>query len=154
MWEPFNFFIGKWQGHGQGQPGTSRVERKYELILNNKFLFVQSKSIYGPQEKNPKGETHEEWGLMSYDRARTTYVFRQFHLEGFVNQYVMVEIMEDGKMIRFLTEAIENISPGWQARESYQIRGTDEFIEVFELAAPDKEFEVYSENRFQRVRLE
>jgi hypothetical protein len=154
MWEPFNFFIGTWQGHGHGQPGISRLQRKYELILNEKFLFVQSKSIYEPQEKNPKGETHEEWGLISYDRARKTYVFRQFHLEGFVNQYVSAEVSEDRKTIRFVTEAIENIAPGWKARESYQILGSDEFSETFELAAPDKEFEIYSENHFQRVRSE
>lgn len=151
MWEPFNFFLGAWQGHGQGQPGTSRVERKYELVLDEKFLFVKSKSVYEPQEKNPKGETHEEWGLISYDRGRKIYVFRQFHLEGFVNQYLSTEISEDWKTIRFVTEAIENIPSGWKARESYQILGSDEFIEVFELAGPDKDFEVYSENHFQRV---
>jgi hypothetical protein len=151
MWESFNFFIGKWQGDGQGQSGTSSVERKYELVLNDKFLFLKSTSVYEPQEKNPKGETHEEWGLISYDRSRKAYVFRQFHVEGFVNQYVSAEISEDGKTIRFVTEAIENIPPGWKARESYQILGPDEFIEVFELAGPEKEFEVYSENRFHRI---
>ena len=154
MWEPFNFFIGAWQGEGQGQPGTSRVERNYELVLNEKFLFVKSKSVYEPQEKNPKGETHEEWGLISYDRGRKAYVFRQFHLEGFVNQYVSAEISEDSKTIRFVTEAIENIPTGWKARESYQILGQDEFMEVFELAGPDKDFEVYSKNHFQRVHSE
>lgn len=34
------------------------------------------------------------------------------------------------------------------------ILSQDEFIEVFELAAPGKEFELYTENRFQRVRAE
>ena len=65
-----------------------------------------------------------------------------------------IEILEDGKTIRFATEAIENIPPGWKARESYQVLGSDEFIEVFELAGPDKDFEVYSENHFQRVHSE
>ncbi len=154
MWTPFNFLVGVWQGSGQGQPGTSRVERKYEFVLNGKFLFVQNKSVYDPQEKNPKGEIHEDWGLISYDRARETYVFRQFHIEGFVNQYLLDKIAEDGQMISFVTEAIENISPGWKAKESYRILGPDEFIEVFELAPPDKDFETYTENHFQRVRSE
>jgi hypothetical protein len=154
MWRPFNFFIGVWKGSGQGQPGHSRVERKYEFILNGKFLFVQSKSVYDPQEKNPEGEIHEDWGVISYDRARETYVFRQFHIEGFVNQYLLEQIAEDGQTISFVTEAIENIPPGWRARESYQVLGPDEFVEVFELAAPDKEFKIYTENRFQRVHAE
>jgi hypothetical protein len=154
MWTPFNFFIGEWQGSGQGQPGTSRVERKYEFVLNDKFLFVQNRSIYDPQEKNPKGEIHEDWGLISFDRARETYVFRQFHVEGFVNQYVLDKLAEDGQTLSFVTEEIENISPGWKARETNRILGPDAFIEVFELAAPDKEYEVYSENHFHRVRSE
>jgi hypothetical protein len=152
MWTPFNFFIGEWKGVGEGKPGTSHVERTYEFVLNETFLFVRNKSIYEPQKKNPKGETHEDWGLISYDRARKTHVFRQFHIEGFVNQYLLEQMIEDGQLIRFVTEQIENIPPGWRARESYRILGPDEFTEAFELAAPDKEFEIYSENRFQRVR--
>ena len=154
IWTPFNFFIGAWKGSGQGQPDHSHAERKYEFVLNKKFLFVQHKSVYEPQEKNPHGEIHEDWGLISYDRARETYVFRQFHAEGFVNQYVLDKIAEAGQSIRFVTEEIENISSGWQARETYQILGPDEFVEVFELASPGKEFEIYSENRFQRVSSE
>lgn len=101
-----------------------------------------------------KRKTHEDWGLVAYDRARKTYVFRQFHIEGFVNQYLLEKLAEAGRTISFVTEAIANISPGWKARESYQILGPDEFIEVFELASLDKDFELYSENRFQRVRSE
>ena len=57
MWTTFNFFIGSWQGSGQGKAGDSRVERKYEFVLNRKFIFVQSKSTYDPQENNPKRYT-------------------------------------------------------------------------------------------------
>ena len=151
MWTPFNYFIGSWQGSGTGQSGLSRVERTYEFVLNNKFLFVKSKSTYEPQVQNPKGEIHEEWGLISYDKAREKQIFRQFHVEGFVNQYVLDQISEDGQSIRFVTVGIENIPPGWRARETYRLRGPDEFIDVFELTGPDKEFEVYGENRFQRA---
>jgi hypothetical protein len=151
MWTRFNYFIGSWQGSGEGRAGISRVERKYEFILNSKFIFVRSQSTYDPQEKNPRGEVHEEWGFISYDRARETFIFRQFHLEGFVNQYVLHELAEDRQTIGFITEGIENIPPGWLARETYQILSPDEFVEVFEIAGPGKGFEVYSENRLQRI---
>lgn len=154
MWTRFNYFIGLWQGSGQGKAGHSRVERNYEFVLNSKFLFVRNKFIYEPQEKNPNGEIHEDWGFISYDRTRETYIFRQFHIEGFVNHFVLNELTEGDQAISFVTEAIENIPPGWKARETYRILGPDEFIEVFELAPPDKEFELYTDNRFQRVRLE
>jgi hypothetical protein len=151
MWTRFDYFIGSWEGSGTGQVGLSRVERRYEFVLNNKFLFVKNRSIYEPQEKNPDGEVHEDWCLISFDRARETYVFRQFHVEGFVNQYVLDNVAEDVQSISFVTEEIENISPGWQAKETYQILGPDEFVEVFELAAPGKGFKIYSENRLYRV---
>jgi len=48
----------------------------------------------------------------------------------------------------------ENISPGWQTRETYQILGPDKFVEIFELAVPDKDFENYPEGHFQRVHAE
>ncbi len=51
----------------------------------------------------------------------------------------------------FTTEAIENIPSGWRARETYVIHGTDEFEEIFELAAPGKDFETYSHARLKRV---
>src|SRR5688572_14750175 len=142
MWTPFNFFVGIWQGSGEGRPGISHIERTYEFILNNRFLFVKSQSIYEPQEKNPNGEIHQDWGLFSYDKNRETYVLRQFHVEGFVNQYRLDQLAEDGQTISFVSEAIENISLGWRAKEAYRKLGPDEFIEVFELAAPDKEFEI------------
>jgi len=103
------------------------------------------------RKKNPKGQVHEDWGLVSYDKAREIYIFRQFHVEGFANQYILEKLAEDGQSISFVTEMIENIPPGWKARETYRIISPDEFIEVFELASPYKDFELYTENRFQRI---
>ena len=40
-------------------------------------------------EKNPEGEIHEDLGLLSYDEAREIYVLREFHVEGYMNQYVV-----------------------------------------------------------------
>jgi hypothetical protein len=141
-WASFEYFVGAWQGRGEGKSGVSRVERTYQFALDGTFLFAQSKSIYAPTEKSPGGEVHQDWGLFSYDSARKTHVLRQFHVEGFVNQYILESFEVDGKIIRFVTEAIENIPPGWNARETYRILSADEFVEVFELAAPGKEFEL------------
>jgi hypothetical protein len=150
VWTPFNFFVGSWQGSGQGKPGQSQVERVYEFVLNGQFLQVRSTSEYPPQEKNPKGERHQDWGFVSYDKARSTFVLRQFHVEGFVNQYVLEQISEDGQTLSFVTEGIENIPAGWRAKETYRILDGNSFVETFELAAPGKEFEVYSESRLTR----
>ena len=141
--------VGKWVGTSEGQPGAGTVERLYEPALAGRFIRVRNRSIYPPQEKNPKGETHEDVGFFSYDRGRKTFILRQFHVEGFVNQF-KGEISEDGKLIVFTSETIENIPAGYRARETYRILNENEFTETFEIAEPNKDFTVYSENHFKR----
>jgi hypothetical protein len=104
-------------------------------------------SIYPAQPKNPKGEVHEDWGIISYDRSRKTHILRQFHTEGYVNQFVAEPNARGG--LRFSSEAIENIPTGYRARETYTETGPDSFVERFELAEPGKDFELYSETRFR-----
>lgn len=150
VWAPLKFFVGAWEGPSKGQPGQGTCEREYQFALNGKFLQVKNKSTYAPQEKNPKGEVHEDWGLFSFDKSRKKFVLRQFHVEGFVIQYLLDSKSEDGKTLVFISESIENIPAGWRAKETYRIVNDNEFTEVFELAAPGKEFELYSETKFKR----
>ncbi|HWR35873.1 MAG TPA: hypothetical protein VN622_08410 [Clostridia bacterium] len=149
--DPVKFFVGHWQGTSQGEPGKGKGDRNYEFVFGGKFLRATNKTVYPPQEKNPKGEVHEDVGFFSFDRQRKRLVLRQFHVEGFVNEYVEQE-GKDGKTLAFETERIENIPDGWRARETYRIVSQDEFIEVFELAEPKKEFAVYSQSHWKRVK--
>jgi hypothetical protein len=141
--------VGRWTGTTEGQPGTGTVERDYERVLGDRFIRVQNRSTYPPQPKNTKGEVHQDLGFFSYDRARKAIVFRQFHAEGFVNQYLVDPSSTPGRIV-MTTEAIENIPPGWRARETYVIEA-DRLEETFELAGPGKAFEVYSKNRLRRA---
>ena len=120
--------VGRWSGTTEGQPGNGTVEREYERILNGRFLQVRNRSIYPPQEKNNKGETHEDVGLFSFDSGRKRIVLRQFHTEGFVNQYVLDPGSAPGRLV-LVTEAIENIPAGWRARETYILTGADQLEE-------------------------
>jgi hypothetical protein len=144
-------FIGRWEGTSEGQPGNGTVEREYTRILNSRFVHMKNRNVYPPQERNVKGEQHEDVGIFSVDKARKRIVFRQFHIEGFVNEYVQEPQPADRTLV-FVTEAIENIPSGWRARETYRVIGPDEFEEVFELAPPGKPFELYSRARLKRVR--
>ena len=151
--DPFNpvrQIIGNWEGDSQGKPGVGKMEREYVFVLKDRFVRVSNKAVYPPQEKNPKGETHEDLGFIGYDRAQKKLIFRQFHVEGFVVQYSLESISDDGRSFVFSSTAIENIPQGWRARESYRFLSNDEFVETFALAGPGKEFETYSETRFRR----
>ena len=148
--KPMRQFVGKWKGTSQGEPGVGTMEREYVFVLKERFLRVSNKAVYPPQQKNPKGEVHEDLGFIGYDRALKKLTFRQFHIEGFVVQYSLESISDDGRSFVFTSTAIENIASGWRARETYRFLSTDEFIETFALAGPGKEFETYSETRFRR----
>jgi hypothetical protein len=149
--QPLAFLSGRWQGTSDGQPGSATVHREYTRVLNSRFIRAENRSVYPPQDKNPKGETHEDLGIFSFDAARRHAVLRQFHVEGFVNQYI-AELDAQSDRFVFTSEAIENIPPGWRARETYVVMGPDEFEEVFELAPPGKPFELYSRARLKRLR--
>jgi hypothetical protein len=148
--EHLGFLIGRWEGTSEGRPGKGTVHRQYTRVLNSRFIRVQNRSEYAAQEKNPKGEIHEDEGWFSFDRARKRLVLRQFHVEGFVNQYVEDADSSPSKVV-FTTESIENIPAGWRARETYLVHGPGEFEEVFELAENGKPFELYSRTRLRRV---
>ena len=152
--EPFDrlsFLIGRWEGSAEGQPGKGTVRREYSRVLNGRFIRVLNRSEYSAQEKNPKGEVHEDEGYISFDRGRKKLMLRQFHVEGFVNQYVEDAESTPARVV-FVTEAIENIPAGWRARETYVAQGPDAFEEIFELAESGKPFQIYSRSRFTRVK--
>jgi hypothetical protein len=148
---PVSVLIGKWTGTSEGQPGNGTVERHYDHALGGRFIRIRNRSTYPPQAKNPKGEVHEDEGFISFDNARKHLVFRQFHIERFVTTYAQ-DISAKAGTIVFVSEAIENIPPGYRARETYLLLGPDEFEEVFEMAEPGKEFAVYSRTKLKRVR--
>ena len=54
------FLIGRWLGTSEGQPGKGTLRREYTLALNGRFIRVHNRSEDPVQEKNPKGEVHEE----------------------------------------------------------------------------------------------
>jgi hypothetical protein len=151
-WEHLRVLVGEWRGESEGQPGNGSVTRSYAFVLNGQFLHEKNVSTYPPQEKNPKGEVHEHWTMFSHDRPRKVIVMRQFHTEGFVNQYVLPldQATKSGFVLE--SEGFENLPAGWKAREKYEVISADEFVETFELAAPGQPFEVYSRTRFKRAR--
>lgn len=150
LWLPFNQFIGSWVGNGEGVDGKGIYERSYKFMFNKKYIEMSNKTNYPATKEKPKGYVHEDFGLFSYDRVRKVFVFRQFHSEGFISQYILESISTDGRTFVFVTESIENIPNGWRARETYTFTTNGELMEVFDLAEPNKDFELYSKAILKR----
>ena len=143
-------FIGEWVGEESGKAGIGAGDRSYQWIFNNKYLFQKNVSVFKPQPQNETGETHKDWAFFSYDGVRDKIVLREFHIEGFVIQYVLDSLSADMKTWVFNSEAIENLSPGWKARITYIMEDDYTFNEFFDLAAPDKDYDQFIQNNWKK----
>ena len=151
-WEPFNFLIGKWEGKGTGKFGDSKIEREYKYLMGAAYIIGKNKSTYEKQEKNPEGEIHDHWDIISYDKVRAKYFFRQFHAEDITNTFSLDSINAAKGILEFESESIENFREGWRAKEVYKIINEDEFIEIFYLASPGNEYTEFVRSSFKRIK--
>jgi hypothetical protein len=146
-WTQFEFIIGDWSGTGEGfSSGKSSINTSFEYLMNNQYIKVTNKSVFGPSENNPKGSTHEDWGIISYDKNRKKYIFRQFHIEGFVNQYVLSDSLSDDSTLIFNSETIENFVNGGTARFTIIKHKQNHIETVFDVAFPEGEYTCFGRN--------
>lgn len=150
-WLTFERLIGVWQGTGAGFSGTtSTINSSFQFTMNNQYVEVKNESVFKPTEKNPTGEIHQDWGLISFDKQRNAYVFRQFHVEGFVNQYILNQETSTSDKLVFETEVIENFVPGGKARWTILFKSDTEIETIFDLQMPGKEFACYGTNALKK----
>lgn len=146
-WTTLHRLVGTWEGQIDGRLGTGRAVRRYEMVLGDHFLLGRHSSVRPPQEATPRGDTHEEIGIFSFDPERGVVVYRQFVIEGFVNRYTC-----EVEPARFVctSESVEG-GAGMQARWSVEIPDRFGFRETFELAGPDQELTPLFTNRWTRI---
>jgi hypothetical protein len=150
VWLQMSSFIGTWKGEGGGEPGQGQYERTYEWGLDKNFIVAKNKSVFLPNKVNQKGAVHEDIGYISFDKKLKCFKIRQFHVEGFVNEYQLEDLSLHNGHLVFKSVALENIPTGWQAKETYRWINHDEFEEIFEIAMPNADFSVYSKVRLIR----
>lgn len=149
VWKPLRFLEGVWTGSGEGMSGNSTVIQEYSFILEGNFIRMKTRAEFKPQEKNPKGEIHEDIGIFSYDQSRQAFVLRGFYVEGFVNTYIG-KISEDGKTLIFESENSENAPPGTKAKLEFLIKSPSELEQRFYVAWPGQDFSCFSTNKLKK----
>ena len=147
-WAALKFLEGKWIDE---KPGVSKVKQEYEFIFKGKYLQMRTKAVFEPTEKNPEGEVHEDLGIFSYDQFRKTFVFRQFHSEGFINQYILDKKDSATKELTFISEQIENAPEGTKAKVIFKFIAEDEIEQSFHVAWPGKEYACFALNKLKRI---
>jgi hypothetical protein len=145
-WEAWRGLVGTWKGTSEGRPGKGTVTLVVGFVLGERYLKMAGTADY----RSAKGASrHEDFGFVSFDRGRSKFVFRQFHVEGFVNQYTLTNDPKADDKIVLTSESCENAPPGMRARETYKLSG-DTLEHTFELAAPGKPFQRYAAATLKR----
>lgn len=150
-WASLRVFEGKWEGPTSGKPGTGLTTREYRFELNHHFLWQGDDSVYEAPNQPRKQVIHKDLGFFSYDSETKKILWRQFHSEGLVNEYVLASQSRDGKSLVFVTTHIENL-PGFRAKKLYRIISSDEIEETFLLAPAGKDFDVYTVAHLKRTK--
>lgn len=150
-WAALRVFEGKWEGTVTGKPGKQVSHREYHFEYNDKFLSQRDDSVYQPQSSSDRSGNRGDFGVFGYDVIQKKIVWRQFHSEGFVNEYTLNSVSTDGKALEFVTYRIENF-PGGRAKKSYRVISPNEIEETFYLAPPGKDFDVYTVARLTRAK--
>lgn len=134
---PLRPFVGRWQGVGEGLGGRAAVEHRFELVLDDRFLEMRTRSQFGPGADGSPGEVHEDLGMFSYDTDQERLVWRQFLSEGYVNTYLL-ESSANGRQI-WATESTEGAG-GMGARVTLELHGDAEYTLLLELQPPGADF--------------
>ena len=140
-WAAFQPLVGKWKGTGQGPTGAPVQNVEWKFVLGGSLLQCTTSS-------QARGDHHQDIGLISYDTSRQKFIYRAFHSEGFVNQYVAT-ISPDGTVIEFVSESIENGPPGLRAMETLQFKGTS-LETTLRLATGDGPYKVCASAKLER----
>ena len=73
-------------------------------------------------------------GIIGYDKNRDKVIFRQFHIEGFVNQYILSDSSQHNGKLVFHSEAIENFIERGKARWEIERINNDQVKSSFFLS--------------------
>ncbi|MCK3682604.1 hypothetical protein [Maribellus sp. YY47] len=149
--EKLESLIGKWEGTGEGFGNSkSNISAEYNWLMDRKFIEVKHHSAFAPTAQNSKGEIHDDWGMISFNKERSVVVFRQYHSEGFFNEYILNTAESNDSTLVFETERIENFVPGGRARFTIRLKAENEIETVFDVGFPGKELACFGTNRMKK----
>jgi hypothetical protein len=149
--EKISFILGQWEGSGTGFGNEkSKISSSFQLVMNDKYIEVSNESQFEPTEEDPEGELHIDKGFISFDKVRKRVVFRQFHIEGYITTYLLVDSLSSKNTLVFETEQIENFVNGGKARLTINRIDEDEIETIFDVSFPDQPYTCFGTNRLQR----
>lgn len=150
--ENFEQLIGNWKGTGTGFGNAqSEVSASYKWLMNKQYIEVKHHSEFEPTDQNLEGEIHDDQGIISFDKDRKVVVFRQYHNEGFFNEYVLNDSLSSPSSFIFETERIENFVPGGRAQFTIRVLDKNKIQTVFDVGFPGREMACFGTNDLEKT---
>ncbi len=118
--------------------------------MNGTYIEIINDSKFSPTEKKPDGEHHIDKGIISFDKIRELIVFRQFNIEGYVNQYILNDSLSNDSTLVFETEIIENFVPGGKTKWVIETISENEIKTTFEVSFPGKDYTCLGTNYLRK----
>jgi len=144
-----DWLIGEWVGKiGSRKPqGDVRFSASYDL--DQRFMIIREE-VSLPATKNAPA-TGETWmGVVSAERADSSYALRSFSSTGFISRYL---VTVNGDKIYFNPEGGEQTPAGWLFRRTIQRLNPVQFAETVRAAPADQPFFDYFTATLTRVIL-
>jgi hypothetical protein len=129
-----DFLIGNWQGVETGLSGDGIGFRTYSYELGKNYIMEKNQSTFPKNDKNPHGEVHRDFGVISYNSNKNEIVYRSFNIEGFTNIFVLDTTLSTETKFVFITREIENNPGNWKAKVIIEKISETEFKEFFDIA--------------------
>lgn len=149
--ERLSFILGEWSGTGSGFGNkTSVIESSFQLVMEGKYIEVINDSRVEPTETKPDSKHHIDKGFISFDKNRNSIIFRQFNVEGYINQYLLVDSLSNESLLVFETEMIENFEPERKARWTIKKLSESQIETTFDVLFPDNENTCIGTNILQK----
>ena len=140
---------GQWRGSGEGEHGAATLQRQIICALGCRYLNVEGE--YRQIQNNPAGEFSTALGMWSVDPASQRLLLHTFDEKASVTTYIEDPTASSGHTLVLLSE---DRRTGTRARFTYTFMPPDEYRERFELARRGEKFQIYIDNRFERVEAE
>jgi len=145
-----DWLVGEWSGKtGDKKPqGDIHLAVSYDL---EKRVMVFRESVTLPGTSGIPA-TSETWmGILTADRASSSYVLRVFSSTGFVTRF---RVTTQGSEIQFTPEGGEQPPPGWLFRRLLTRTDTDAMTETVQASPPQKSFFDYFTAKLTRTQTD
>lgn len=138
-----NFLLGKWEDYRTGRARIGQGFKTCTFIRESNYIYSNNKSIIDPQDRNPEGEIHGDWGIISNDSFVNKFTMCDCYSLGYINSNVLEYIPENPAKYEFNSDNLENVPEGWKARIKLEKIDEDTFEETLDPSQTGRDYVTY-----------